>query len=322
MPFSNFFFFLSRVNFAFRSFVLGTVFSSYVLVLYYFENQINLSIAGLSYLFVIPFIASSVILFAVPKKFGSGNSKIDVLQKKYKKTDSDEFAEQNQKQIISGISVKNDIENPTKLTPISEQEEKSGMMQEIGKNQPLPEIQEKISLLKGTVSDLDKKLSEFEKQLHEMKVTMQDLKRTGVIKNDTYESALTELKAFKSELDNPFNFINKYFEMLDIPGMYDPKSSIKSNGTMQKSDDQNTQKKFNIFSKKDPGQSYSDHPNKKHTKNRDKKKESILVSQSLRRFKDEKVENNSQKKSVNTESNTNNTTEKTIFRPKRVDVIG
>ncbi len=317
MPFFDFFSYLSSINAAFRSFVLGSIFSAYALFLYYFQDEINLDLLDLSYLFVIPFAASCVMLLIIPKKYDS------VLPKT-----SQNKSEQNN----SNISIKNNVDQELSKNHLSQQVLESSSRQEpktektsnqetkkILENQTSDsKLRENFKMLKETVSGYEKKISDFEKQIHEMKVTIQDLKRTGVIKNDTYESALTELKAFKSELDNPFNFINKYFEMLDIPGMYNPKSSIKSNGIQSAYDEYDLQKKLDMIPKKEFEHQDSKHSTKPDTKYNNKKRNPDLLSEKNNDNKNQTEKHKHLKSNKNKSSKEN----KTIFKPRRVDVIG
>ncbi len=318
MPFFDFFSYLSSINTVFRSFVLGSVFSIYALFLYYFQREINLDLLDLSYLFVIPFTASCIMLLIIPKKYDLALPKTN--QNKSEQYNSNENIKNNIIQEISKNSSQNILESSSRQEPKIEKTSNLETKEILENKTSDSKLRENFKMLKETVSGYEKKISDFEKQIHEMKVTIQDLKRTGVIKNDTYESALTELKAFKSELDNPFNFINKYFEMLDIPGMYDPKSSIKSNGGQSTHDEYDLQKKLNMISKKEFEHQNSKQLTKSDTKYSNKKKDKnlLLLSEKNSDSKNH-VEKHKHLKSTKNKPSKEN---KTIFKPRKVDVIG
>lgn len=321
MPFFDFFSYLSSINTAFRSFVLGSIFSTYALLLYYFQNEINLKFLDLSYLFVIPFAASCVMLLIIPQKYNHNPSKPTFYQNKNDQNHSLMSIKNNAEQEIQKNHLGTTIsQHSSKQEPETEtlEPETKNILENKATD---PKLRENFKQLKETVSGYEKKLTDFEKQIHEMKVTIQDLKRTGVIKNDTYESALTELKAFKSELDNPFNFINKYFEMLDIPGMYNPKSSIKSNGTSSFYDEYDLQKKLNITSKNDFEPLNSNHPAKSNTTYNNKKsnKDPVLLQSEENNY--DKTHDTKHKHLKSTKNNSSKAN-KAIFKPRRVDVVG
>lgn len=315
MPFSNFFFYIGNINIVFRSFILGTVFSAYALSLYYFDLGIKIEMSDLSYLFAVPFLISTIVLLIIPKKFSKNvsitNSKNTKQSNQYDvvkvQPNISKFGSSIISNELNGINKKTSEAviqkksvNYKTNTEIDNQRENSNQVEE--------KLSKQLENVGKSMSDYDKKISEFEKQLQDMRVTMQDLKRTGVIKNDTYESALTELKAFKSELDNPFNFINKYFEMLDIPGMYDPKSKTKQN-ELQPQIMQQDVSKSNI------DKTDSQFKNKKSTKSIGKDSNQI-----------EKHYENEELTSINKISaqipHKKYNSEKTIFRAKKVDIIG
>ncbi len=221
---NNFFFFLGKIHPAFRSFILGSVFSAYALILYYFDLGIKFTLNDLSYSFVVPLIISAIVFLVAPKKSGSDYVATTTSQNvsnksSISKNGTEQLVEKDNNQVLGNSTIP--LTAQKEQTPQNENSQQQPQQDSLKYNVNNPELNEKVSNLKNSLQEVEKKVDGFEKQLHEMKVTLQDLKRTGVIKNDTYESALRELKSFQAELDNPFNFISKYFEMLNIPGMYD-----------------------------------------------------------------------------------------------------
>ncbi len=265
---SNLFFFLGRINTAFRSFILGSVFSVYILILYYFDIGIKFTLTNLSYTFVIPLIISSVIFLVIPKKSDHGYIKTEPdIEKQNNPSPENFFDKGSQKKKTDSSHVQNhSAASAAQQSKGNNTKNQSPDVQEMATVSD-PHLKEKVEDLKKSVFDIKKKVDDFEKQFHDMKVNLQDLKRTGVIKNDTYESALKELKAFQAELDNPFNFISKYFEMLNVPGMYD----LKKNGTSIPEPKAELQEQPHAYSEKgtDPNQKppliTKDKPNKIHS---------------------------------------------------------
>lgn len=316
MPFFNFFSYLVNINATFRAFVLGSVFSIYALFLYYFQNEISLGLSNLSYLFVIPFVLSCVVLIILPKKYDSvllKTNKNNKLQDNSHATIENNTALETPKNYLNQKVSESLSEQKPKIEKTFELEK------EVVKNNATDsKLSESFNLLKKTVSDYEKKISDFEKQIHDMRVTLQDLKRSGVIKNDNYESALTELKAFKSELDNPFNFINKYFEMLDIPGMYDQKTSVKPNGSQSAYEEHDLEKKLNMIPTKKFEHQDSKPSAKSNVKHNDKKNKNSLLPEKNNGSKN----HNEEDKFLKPTKNKSNKENKMIFKPRKVNVIG
>lgn len=69
----------------------------------------------------------------------------------------------------------------------------------------------------------------FQRELVRMQDTVSDVKaEINSIRNTiqdltlTFETSLTDLKAFQTEIANPLNFMRKYFDSMDIKGLSDP----------------------------------------------------------------------------------------------------
>ena len=69
-------------------------------------------------------------------------------------------------------------------------------------------FQRELARMQDTVSDV-------KAEINSVRNTIQDLTLT-------FETSLTDLKAFQTEIANPLNFMRKYFDSIDIKGLSDP----------------------------------------------------------------------------------------------------
>ncbi|MGI0018464.1 MAG: hypothetical protein ACREA1_07130 [Nitrosotalea sp.] len=69
-------------------------------------------------------------------------------------------------------------------------------------------FQRELARMQDTVSDV-------RSEINSIRSTIQDLTLT-------FETSLTDLKAFQAEIANPLNFMRKYFDSMDIKGLSDP----------------------------------------------------------------------------------------------------
>ncbi|MDE1819156.1 MAG: hypothetical protein KGI19_11205, partial [Thaumarchaeota archaeon] len=69
-------------------------------------------------------------------------------------------------------------------------------------------FQRELARMQDTVSDV-------RAEINSIRSTIQDLTLT-------FETSLTDIKAFQTEIANPLNFMRKYFDSMDIKGLSDP----------------------------------------------------------------------------------------------------
>jgi len=69
-------------------------------------------------------------------------------------------------------------------------------------------FQRELARMQDTVSDV-------RAEINTLRSTVQDLTLT-------FETSLTDIKAFQTEIANPLNFMRKYFDSMDIKGLSDP----------------------------------------------------------------------------------------------------
>lgn len=79
----------------------------------------------------------------------------------------------------------------------------------------LRDFKDQIQKLQVIVQDIKLSNTKLEKEILDTKTKIQDLKRKGSTKLEDLETAYAKIMAFKAEIDNPMNFIDKYFQLLN-----------------------------------------------------------------------------------------------------------
>jgi hypothetical protein len=69
-------------------------------------------------------------------------------------------------------------------------------------------FQREVSRIQDTVNDVRGEINSIRSTIQELTLT--------------FETSLTDLKAFQTEIANPLNFMRKYFDSIDIKGLSDP----------------------------------------------------------------------------------------------------
>lgn len=205
---------LTETNLIFRLYLLGIISSTFGLILYYgdFGNTFQNS----SKIIIYVLLSSPVFLIMlIPELKKSLNKQkgIDTLLSESegiptKADELEQIKEESEKQTM-------DMPDPDELKRLLK----------IENTEQLKTIYEKLDKISKSLLDIKEKQKKYETETNELKKTFYDLKRKGVVKIDSVENAITELMAFRAEIDNPFNFINQYFQMLNTPGMIQKKLS-------------------------------------------------------------------------------------------------
>lgn len=208
---------LTETNLIFRLYLLGIISSTFGLILYYgdFGNTFQDSAKIIIYVL----LSSPVFLIMlIPELKKSLNKQkgIDTLLSESEgiPTEADELEQ-----------IKEEPEESEKLTMDMPDPDELKRLLKIENTEQLKTIYEKLDKISKSLLDINEKQKKYETETNELKKTFYDLKRKGVLKIDSVENAVTELMAFRAEIDNPFNFINQYFQMLNTPGMIQKKLS-------------------------------------------------------------------------------------------------
>lgn len=272
MATSNPFFFLNKVHGVFRMFLVVSAFSLYGSLLYEFIP--SLSITQLLYYLVLPAVSTIVTINVMPtlgvnkqdignKVSKSSESPKKNLEKSDQKLDSQEAKSQIVNQSASQNSVLETTNTSNEMTINPQSFEKL--------------INNSLEPVKSDLSELKVKVNGFDEEIGNLKTDLESLKTKGEEKNETYETTLRDLKAFQAEIDNPFNFISKYFEMLNVSNLYDGEENNSRYHTQKisvkkESSDTDNSKNTNVDVSKKQNTSKNSNQDDKSVKDYDKKK--------------------------------------------------
>ena len=216
-------FLITKLSRNVQIFIAISIMACYGLFLYEFlpEYIFNLSLS--MYYFVLPFVAIMSVLIVIPRIITKGKSK------QSQSTDQSDYAsgqsaetvslgESNQENstiignnaggIISDIilpssTASNEITNQIVAQPIVDESVLNDMVAKA-----MDPIQRETKKMQETVDELKSEISSIKSNIESLTIT--------------FETSLTDLKAFQSEIANPLNFMRKYFDTLDIKNLSDP----------------------------------------------------------------------------------------------------
>lgn len=206
---------LENLHIIFRLFLLGALISTYsasfLLVISTYKIMMSIESQIVSILFPSIVIGLIVLTPSIKQKINSKQQELDFFIDK-----SDKSENLQEKQTIQETEKE---EKPKEETAEQEPIIQKSQISDIDKKQ-LKEIKDNIQKIQSSIQEIKLKQKSFEKETLEIKTKIQDLKRKGSTKLEDLESAYAKIMAFKAEIDNPFNFIDKYFKLLNHPELF------------------------------------------------------------------------------------------------------
>jgi hypothetical protein len=169
------------------------------------------------YYFVIPIVIIAGILIGIPKFMTKGKSnRVQNLEtatlpeqslvgtsfETPKQENNTNIIQNNPGEPISDIVLPSPEMNSTVPQPIDENVLNNMVTRAIDP------FQKEIIKMQETISDLRAEINSVKTNLTELTLT--------------FETSLTDLKAFQTEIANPLNFMRKYFDSIDIKNLSDP----------------------------------------------------------------------------------------------------
>lgn len=220
-------FLITKLSGKTRSFVAVSAIACYGLFLYELLPEYLFSFPTSVYYFIVPVACIVAILIGIPKFMikkspnqSSQNSDQGIIQTE---TPVENISFEAPKQ-ESGMIMTNsnsggmsDIIMPSPSQLSGETVAASTMMQQpvVDENvlndmvtRAVDPFQRELVRMQDTVGDV-------RNEINSIRSTIQDLTLT-------FETSLTDLKAFQAEIANPLNFMRKYFDSMDIKGLSDP----------------------------------------------------------------------------------------------------
>ena len=237
---------LDRFHVIFRIFLLGIIISISGAIAQFFNNQLPEGI--LIVLFIMPSIVSALIIFTPDlKKIITPTKKgIDKFI-----TNEPEKPNKTKYEIIENTS--NEEIQETKNDTEPKIDDKIPLVAELSEydKKQFKDFKEQIQKLQGTIQEMKSSQVKFDKELLDYKVKIQDLNRKGSTKIEDLETSYAKIMAFKAEIDNPMNFIDKYFQMLNHPELFKKKIPTKTWEMLEKMPDMESEEKPVIQSEKE-----------------------------------------------------------------------
>ena len=237
---------LDRFHIIFRIFLLGIIVSISGAIVQFFNKQLPEEI--LIVLFIMPSIVSALIVFTpdLKKIITPTKTGIDKFI-----TDEPDKPNLTKHEIIEDPS-KEEIQE-TKNDDKPKIDDKIPLVAELSDydKKQFKDFKEQIQKLQGTLQEIKSGQVKFEKELLDYKVKIQDLNRKGSTKLEDLETAYAKIMAFKAEIDNPMNFIDKYFQMLNHPELFKKKITTKTWEMLEKMPNIDSEEEPDIQSEKE-----------------------------------------------------------------------
>ncbi len=209
-----------------RTFVAVSIVACYGLFLYELLPEYLFSFPSSLYYFALPVVAIMGVLIGIPK----------LMAKKLPNQPSQNL---DQGLIQSGQPIENvSFEAPKQESGMIMTNNNSGGMSDIimpspilsGDAAPAPTMMQQPVVDENVLNDMvTRAVDPFQRELARMQDTVSDVRNEiNSIRSTiqdltlTFETSLTDLKAFQAEIANPLNFMRKYFDSMDIKGLSDP----------------------------------------------------------------------------------------------------
>ncbi|CUR51752.1 conserved protein of unknown function [Nitrosotalea devaniterrae] len=223
---SNPLFLITKLSSKTRTFVAVSVIACHGLFLYELLPEYLFSFPTSLYYFVLPVVAIAGVLIGIPKFMAkkSLNQPSQGIDQGIMQTEApiENISFEAPKQESGMIMTNNpggmsDIIMPSPVSMPGETTYAPTMVQQpvVDENvlndmvtRAVDPFQRELVRMQDTVSDV-------RNEINSIRSTIQDLTLT-------FETSLTDLKAFQAEIANPLNFMRKYFDSMDIKGLSDP----------------------------------------------------------------------------------------------------
>ncbi|MGI0066607.1 MAG: hypothetical protein ACREA5_03870, partial [Nitrosotalea sp.] len=223
---SNPLFLITRLSGKTRTFATVSVIACYGLFLYELLPEYLFSFPTSLYYFVIPVVAIAVILVGIPKFMAKKmpnhpdqNSNHGVIQSDAP-IENVSFEAPKQE---SGMIMINNIPGGANSDIIMPSPASHGeIMVSPAMTQPVVDENVLNDMVTRAVDPFQRELARMQDTVSDVRTEINSIRSTIQDLTLTFETSLTDLKAFQTEIANPLNFMRKYFDSMDIKGLSDP----------------------------------------------------------------------------------------------------
>lgn len=213
---SSLFLFLVNYTMVFRMFLLGIIVVSYAIFLYYYNITARLDDLILAASFVIPSIVMSL-YFISPELKSMPNKMNKTVNTQMTEQIDDKIEEELNVQIDDDTIEESEIIPVEKPTP---KDDDTNMALITIYDKKIKTINEKIDNIQSNVQEIQVKEKKIDQELFEFKKTFHDMKRQGKLKIENLESTVVDIMTFRAQIENPFNYIHNYFQLLKFPEIF------------------------------------------------------------------------------------------------------
>ena len=220
-------FLITKLSSKTRSFVAVSAIACYGLFLYELLPEYLFSFPTSAYYFIVPVIVIATILIGIPKFMikkspnqPSQNSDQGIIQTESPiENVSFEAPKQESGMIMTNNNTggMSDIIMPSPSQLSGETVVSQTMMQQpvVDENALNDMVTRAVDPFQRELARMQDTVGDVRNEINSIRSTIQDLTLT-------FETSLTDLKAFQAEIANPLNFMRKYFDSMDIKGLSDP----------------------------------------------------------------------------------------------------
>ena len=230
---SNPLFLLTKLSRNTRIFIAISSIACYGLFLYELLPEYLFNISFSVYYFILPIVAISGVLIVLPKIMIKDAPKTIIQNPEQLDSQSDQAPEMtsfeapkqesgiisnngNEVGIISDIIMPTPGQMPGQISNPGTIPSTAVMHQPVVDENVLGDMVAKaVDPFQRELTRMQDIVSDVRSEINAVKSTIQDLTLT-------FETSLTDLKAFQAEIANPLNFMRKYFDSIDIKNLSDP----------------------------------------------------------------------------------------------------
>ena len=222
---SNPLFLLTKVSAKTRIFITASAIACYGLFLYELLPEYLFNTSMSLYYFVFPIVVIAGVLIVIPKIMTKGKTHQPVQNANQEGQSSDqtpndvsfEAPRQEQGMISTNNSgsIISDIVLPSPGSPQNEIIQDHVKQPAINENTLNDMVTRAVEPFQKDIARMQDTITDVRSELNSIRTNIQDLTLT-------FETSLTDLKAFQAEIANPLNFMRKYFDSMDIKALSDP----------------------------------------------------------------------------------------------------
>ncbi len=197
----------------------------YGLFLYELLPEYLFSFPTSLYYFVVPVVAIAVILVGIPKFMAKKSPNHQDQNENHGTIQSEppienvSFEAPRQE---SGMIMTNNIPGGVNSDMIMPSPASGEMMVAPAMAQPVVDENVLNDMVMRAVDPFQRELARMQDTVSDVRAEINTLRSTIQDLTLTFETSLTDIKAFQTEIANPLNFMRKYFDSMDIKGLSDP----------------------------------------------------------------------------------------------------